>query len=36
MQIAANYSIRLSEKFFLFYKEVVDAQGFLFYIISSN
>ena len=28
--------IRLSQKFLSFYKEIVDAQHFLFYIILSN
>ena len=30
------YCIRLSEKFLSFYKEVVDAQHILFYIILLN
>ena len=30
------YNIRLSEKFLSFYKEIMDAQYFPFYIILSN
>ena len=28
--------MRSSEKFLSFYEKIIDAQGFLFYIISSN